>query len=223
MQVIAELLPRTRTEAVTWAQRLPAWDEYQGEYPDQVIGLARVVSRRAMRGFALTLSEDGRVVGRLREGKPGQTPEPSLTFLLAVGGEEVRVEYTPDYFPNGGKDLFYFVSPHEPARPHCLSASGYLSQFAQHDAVAACGGARAYAALFAEAQLRGEEQAFNTAFEGAEPAAKRTGRKKTRMPVPPPAAAEGQAPVLGDHTARVIEEQTGVKEEHEPPRQGLLF
>jgi hypothetical protein len=223
VQVIEELLPRTRTEAITWAQRLAAWDEYRGQYPGQVVALARVVSLRAMRTFGFTLSEDGRVVSRLREGKRWQTPTPSLSFRLEVQGEEVRVEYTPDYFPNGGKDHFYFVSPHEPPRPHCLSGTGYLSQFAPHDAVEACGGARDYAALFAEARLRGEEQAFKATFEGVRQDVEQPRRKNAPSRGSPAAAGEGHPPVLGDHTAQVIGEQEGTEDRHDPPHQGMLF
>jgi hypothetical protein len=159
---------------------LPAWEEYRGQYPDQAIGLARVVSRRAMRSFGLSLSQDGRVSGGLQGSKSWQTPKPSLTFRLAAGGEEVRVEYTPDCFPGGGEDLFYFVSPHELGRPNCLSPSGYYSRRAPHDSVEACGGPRAYAALFAQARLAGQEKAFDAVFEGAWPEAKPTRRKKSR-------------------------------------------
>ena len=74
--MIEELLPSTRTEAVAWARWMTAWEEYRGSYPDQVIGLARVVSARAMRAFSLTLSEDGRVRDWLPGGKPWQAPRP---------------------------------------------------------------------------------------------------------------------------------------------------
>ena len=71
---------------------LPAWEEHRRQYPDQAIGLARVVSRRAMRAFGLTFSEDGRVVARLPEGKLRQSLPPSLSFRLPIKGEELRVE-----------------------------------------------------------------------------------------------------------------------------------
>lgn len=116
-QVIEELLPQTRTDAMTWGRRLPGWEEYGGPFPAQVVALARVVSLRAMRAYRLTLNEDGRVVERRREEQPWKPQKPSLTFPLALGGEEVRVEYTADYFPDGGKDHFYFVSPQNPRSP----------------------------------------------------------------------------------------------------------
>jgi hypothetical protein len=217
-RVIEELLPLTPDEAVGWARRLPAWDEYRGPFQGQAVALARVVSRRAMRAFGLAFSEDGRVVGRPREGRPWPAPIPVQTFRLAAGGEELGVEYTPDYFPGGGTDHFSFVSPHQPPRPHRLSETGYLSQFAPHDAVEACGGPRAYAALFAEARLRGQEKAFNATFEGEWPEGKRRRRKKAA-----PAAGEGRPPVLGEHTARAVGGQGPPKPGEGPPRQGMLF
>ena len=149
---------------------------------------------------------------------------PSLTFRLAVGSEEVRVEYRPDYFPSGEQDLFSFVSPDEPDRPHCLSPTGHLSKLVPHDAVEAIGGPRAYAALFAEARLAGQEEAFNAAFEGDWPEAKQLRRrKKSRSPPAPSSSAEGPGPVVGRHTAEVIEEQAGMKDRDGPPHQGMLF
>jgi hypothetical protein len=221
-QVIEELLPLTRTDAVTWTRRLSAWEEYGEQFPAQVVALARIVSLLAMRAFGLSLSEDGRVVERLREGKPGRTPKPSLTFLLAVGGEEVRVEYTRDYFPCGGKDYFYFVSPQTPPAPHPLSATGYLSQFVLHDAVEACGGPKAYAAMFAEARLRGEEEVFKAMFEGTGSEAKQPRRRKAFPSASLPRSGE-QLPVIGEHTAQVIAEQEDKKATGQPPRERTLY
>ena len=97
------------------------WEEYHRQYPAQAIALARLVSLRSMREHRLILREDGRVVERPAEGKPRRTPKPAVTFPLTVGGEEVRVEYVEQYFPNSGAGMLYFRSPHEPARPHPLS------------------------------------------------------------------------------------------------------
>jgi hypothetical protein len=58
----------------------------------------------------------------------------------------VSVAYSPGYFAADGTDHFAFESPHDPPRPHALSASGFWSHFAWHDAVEASGGPRAYAA-----------------------------------------------------------------------------
>ena len=222
-QVIEELLPQTSAGAVTWARRLTGWEEFGGQFPPQVVALARLISRRAMRAYTLTLSEDGRVIDRTREGRVWQRPPPALTFRLAVQGQELRVEYTPDYFPNGGRDLFSFVSPHEPPQSHGLSETGYLSHMAPHDAVEACGGARVYAALFAEARLRGQEQAFSATFEGAKAERKQRRGKKTFQPVSAPETVVEPSPVLGEHTARVMGEQLETQVPEKPPRQSTLF
>ncbi len=214
--LIAELLPSTRAEAVTWARRTAGWDEYRGRYPGQAVAVARVVSRRAMRAFDLTLTEDGRVLDRHAEGLPFRPPEPTRVFPLDVGGEAVKVEYTAEYFPRSGQDHFYFVSPHEPSQPHPLSETGYLSHFALHDAVEACGGPEAYAALFAEARLRGAEKEFAATFEGAWPEVKKPRRRKS-------AGERGPPPVVGEHTAAVAQERQAEASVTRPPRQGELF
>jgi hypothetical protein len=220
-QVIEELLPVTPTDAVTWARRLPGWEEYGGQFPTQVVALARVVSLRAMRAFSLSLSEDGRVLGRRKEVRPWQPPKPSLTFRLVVGGEEVQVEYTRDYFPEGGKDCFYLISPRNPPQPHALSATGYLSQFVPHDAVEACGGPKAYASMFAEARLRGEEDVFKAMFEGTGQEAKQPRRRKASPPASMPSGE--QLPVLGEHTAQILAEQEDHKASGQPSHQRTLF
>lgn len=140
--VIGQLLPRTRDEAVTWARRLSVWDEFRDRYGARAVGVARVVSRRAMREHRPTLTEDGRVAdGR----HPARRPQrPSCDFPLPGG--EARVEYTAD----------------DP---------------------------EAYAALYAEARLRGREEVF----EGARPEV-RPGRPPTRR----------RPPVLGGHTAGAV-------------------
>jgi hypothetical protein len=223
-RIIEDLLPRTRADAVAWVRRLPLWDEYRGQYPDQVVALARVISRRAMREFDLAIGEDGRVLERVREGTPWNTPAPALTFPLAVGGEEVRVEYTREYFPRSGQDHFYFVSPHTPPRAHPLSETGYLSQFIRHDTVEACGGPHAYAALFAEARLRGEEQELAATFEGRPPEGKPPRRKRPEPVASPAREQMPPAVVLGEHTAAVVQEQLGPGQPVQPPpRQGMLF
>ena len=224
-QVIEELLPLTRSDAVTWTRRLPCWEEHDGQFPFQVIALARVISRQAMRAFDLKLSEDGRVVDGRREGERRQqlqTQPASLTFPLALGDQEMRVEYTCDYFPDRGIDLFYFVSPADPPQAHALSASGYLSQFVPHDAVEACGGPEAFATQFAEARLRGEENQFKAIFEGASLQEEQPRRSAASPPVSSPTGK--QLPILGEHTAQVLAEQKPKKKTtSRPPRQGTLF
>jgi hypothetical protein len=216
-QIIEELLPRTRDAALSWARRLAGWEEYQQAYPTQVIALARLVSLRAMREHGLMLRDDGHVVDRPREGKPWKTPQPALTFRLNVGGEEVRVEYTPGYFPNSGTDNFYFVSPHQPPRSHALSETGFWSQLVYHDVVEASGGPQAYAAQFADAVVRGEAEKFTAALEGMPPEGVRTRHSKA----PRPQLVGEPPPPPGEHSAKLI-----AREEEEPrkrPKQGMLF
>src|ERR1700722_6932103 len=79
-QVIEELSPRSRTEAESWARRLPIWPEH--EFPAQAVAIARVIGQRAMRSFGLKLSEDGRVIDNERQGPAWQTPKPTMKFKL---------------------------------------------------------------------------------------------------------------------------------------------
>ena len=165
-RILAELLPRTKQSALTWGRSLAAWEEFRLGYPPQAIALARLISQRAMREFHLMLREDGRVVDRPAEGARWK-PQPPVSFSLTIGGEEVRVEYTAQYFPNSAIGMVYFRSPHEPAKPHALSDSGHLSRFVSPDTVEACGGPQQYAALLADAILGGKEKEFTEALEGA--------------------------------------------------------
>src|SRR5207244_5515983 len=128
-------------------RRLPGGDEERDRYPGQVVAVARLVSRQALRAFRLMLTENGRVIDHPVENFRWQRPEPSQRFRLAIGGEEVNVAYTPGFFPHSDTDVLYYTSPHEPPRPHPLSTSGHHSHFASHDAVEAAGGPEAYAAL----------------------------------------------------------------------------
>jgi hypothetical protein len=208
--IIEEMMPPTREEAFPWSCRLAGWDAYRNCFPAQAIALARLISRRAMKEFRWMMREDGRVVERRAERKGWKTPKPAASFPLMVGGEEVRVEYTKEYFPNSGIDLVYFVSPHDPPSAHALSETGYFSRFVPHDAVEACGGPQAYAALLAEAILRSEEQRFIEAFEGPLPV---TDERHCRQANRPEAAPGGHAERL-----RAEEEKT-----EKPHRQRLLF
>jgi hypothetical protein len=206
-QVIEELSPRTRTDAETWIRRLPIWVEHAEQFTAQSVAIARIIGQRAMRCFGLKLSEDGRVVSTRLEGPSWQTPKPTKKFRLSLNGEEVQVEYTPFYFPDGRTDLVYFVSPNDPVQPHCLSETGYWSKLTPHDAIVACGGAEAYAALLAEAHLRGEAKEFEAVFEGKLPEGKRKRKEPKEEPV---------KPVVGKHTAQVIAEE-------QPTTQRTLF
>ena len=71
LPLIEELLPRCRTEAPTWARRLPGWEQYRGQFADQVIGLARIISRRAMKEHALRFNDEGRE-GAAKKPRPRQ-------------------------------------------------------------------------------------------------------------------------------------------------------
>jgi hypothetical protein len=217
LAVVQAVSPCVRHDAVAWVRRLSVWEEYRGEFPDQVVAIARTVSRRAMRSFGLSISEDGRILDSAQQ-RTGPAPQPTERFSLAVNGETLRVAYTPDYFPRAGTDSFYFTSPHEPAQPHPLSQTGFLSQFASHDAVEACGGARGYAAQFAAAKLRGEEKEFAAAFEGnwPESAASRPKGKRKR-------ATRVDQPAIGPQTAQVIEEQDASPDRASKPQQNRLF
>jgi hypothetical protein len=218
-RLIADLRPRTHDEAIAWARRLTGWEEERGRYPDQAVAIARIISRQAMRAFSMTVSEDGRVIERSDAGGRRPPPAPVQRFRLAVGDEEVSVAYTPGYFPSAGTDLFSFVSPQDPPQPHALSESGHWSHFAWHDAVEASGGPHAYAAQYAEARLRGEDQAFSDAFEGALRESKKPRRPMALPPEPPPR----QPTVFGEHTAQVIEERKPDPVPKPPAHQRRLF
>jgi hypothetical protein len=218
-RLIAGMLPRSRDEAIGWARRLPGWDEQRDRYPDQTVAIARIISRQAMRTFHLTLSDDGRVIERPDAGGRRPPPAPPQQFRLALGDEEISVAYTPGYFPNAGTDHFSFESPHEPPLPHALSGTGYWSHFAWHDAVEAAGGPRVYAAQYAEARLRGEENAFSAGFEGALPESKRPRRQKASLS----ASLPGSPTVLGEHTAQVIAESEPDPLPKPPAHQRRLF
>lgn len=208
--IIEEMLPQTRDGALSWGRRLALWDDYHREYPAQVVALARIISQRAMREHGLALRKDGRLVERPAEGKGWKTPRPAAVFPLSVGGEEVRVEYTPGYFPNDDTALLYIISPHDPPQAHPLSDTGYFSRFVPHDAVEACGGPQSYATLLADAVLRGQEQPFIEAFEGPLPVTDFRRRRKAHRP---PAES-------GRHAERVIAEE---EKPQRPPSQGMLF
>lgn len=145
-----------------------------------------------MKEHSLKLTEDGRVTSS--EVMNWQDRKPERTFQFAIAGEELKVEYTREYFP--GSDLFSFLSPHDPPQAHCLSASGYWCPFIPSDVVDALGGAEAFAGIYADAKLQGTEKELLAVFEGKRPEA----RPRRKAPQPP--ASEQ---VVGEHTARVVE------------------
>jgi hypothetical protein len=184
--IIEQLTPRSRDAGAALARRLPLWDEYRGEYSDQVIAIARVLSLRAMGRFGLAFDNGVRLVTSTKE-RGGSKPRarPSWRFSVPLSGESIDVVYTPDYFPDRAMDLFSFVSPHDPPQPHALSPTGYWSQFVPRDAVDACGGPERYATFLATARLAGSDATFASLFEG------------TPDPDPGPAS-----PATGAHAAR---------------------
>jgi len=219
-QIIEEFLPHSPADAMIWARRLLGWEEHGRQCSAQAVAIARVISLRAMRAFSLVLTGDGRVVQRRREGDPWPKPEPSLTFRLTIQGEELRVEYTPDYFPDGGQDVISFVSLSDPPEPHCLSLSGILWTYVPHDAIVACGGPETFAALFAEARLRGEGKEFEATFKGEWPEAKQPRRRQDCQQAL--LSFDEIQPSVGEHSAQVIAEKEA-KQQGRSPRQPMLF
>jgi len=230
-QIIEEFLPATRAEALAYARRLPLWDEYRGGFSPQVVAIARVLSRRGMSQFGFILDRDGHVAPQLPH-RGGKAPAyPRRNFPMRVGDEEVRVEYAPYYFPNSDQDLFTFISPHQPPRPHPLSETGFWSHFTSRDAVEACGGPEPYAALLAEAMLQ-DDRSFDAAFHGATPEHVTRQRKPVaaRSAALPEASVTDQnadaRPASGPHSARVLADETGQAEPQpakDKPRQRFLF
>src|SRR5262249_38124231 len=104
----------------------------------------------------------------------------------------------------------------------CLSETGHWSALTPNDAIMACGGPEAYAALLAEAQLRGEGKAFEAGFEGQWPQEKPRRRKQARSEKQsqsrPPQAG------VGKHTAQVIQEEEAERVAgNQPGSQRMLF
>jgi hypothetical protein len=228
--IIADLLPQARTDALTWAQRLPGWDEYRQQYSGQIIAIARVVSKRAMRLHGLAFDDEGRVVDSrsLVERNTG-IEKPHRRFPLHLGADTVTVEYTPSYCARSGEDRFCYIGDPLPAdvkplhshKAHALSDTGWHSHRASHDAVEAAGGPEAYAAQYAEAVLQETdhelERVFNGPKLGADPRPWRQRHPKTVST----SAATTEPAALGEHTAQVIEDRAA-KQQPEP-QQRLLF
>jgi hypothetical protein len=206
--VIDRMLPRTTTGAVTWGLRLAAFEEYRGHFPYSVIGLARVVARRAMQEHALILTHDGRVIERPHQVQSGGPP--TSRFILKLRNEAVCVDYTHNYFSGQALDHFQFRSSDEPARPMPLSETGWWSQFVHHDVVEAFGGPEAFATALADAQLAGRDDEFMEVFEGkwSESARRKPNEKPKRD-------------VVGKHTREVVDEVPGASADS--PKPGSLF
>src|SRR5262249_35286340 len=156
------------------------------------------------REFGLAFDAEGRVVEEKRLRQGGCNDRPTSNFPMWIGNETVEVRYTKHYFPNSGQDLFSFVGaelepPPEPdtlaavlhaRKPHPLSETGWWSQYASHDAVEACGGPEAYAALLVDARLQDKGKELEELFEGRRPEVKQPRRKKVVRPASPPATEQ---------------------------------
>lgn len=177
--LIDELMPQFPVDAICWVRHLTVWDGFRGQFPDQAIAIARVISHRAKREFGLSVTNDGRVIEG--EEKPRINPAPDETFTLSIDGHPVKVDYTAWYFPALAKDSFQFSAESNP-----LSPSGHWHEFAPHDAVEAVGGPEKFAAMYAEAKVAGSEKKFMEGFEGRPPEGKPRKRK-----------------TVGKHTAKV--------------------
>ncbi len=198
IELIDALQPKTAFGAEEWIRSLPMFSPYEYLHSQQVVSIARIIAKRAMREFSLKLTEDGRVIDANQKRPDWSTPKPTTKFTLKLAGEEINVEYTKGYFCDG-TDSYSFTG--KPGQPHCLSETGFWSKPVPGDAVEACGGAEAYAVLVAEAKLKGETGELDAIFEGEwrETRACRPREKK------PPA-------MIGQHTAQVIgAEQHGDK------------
>jgi hypothetical protein len=217
--LIDQFAPRTRADALAWGRRRPIWDEYRGHFPDQVIDIACVISRRALREFDLMFNDEGCVVNRISRPVTGEPEKPTDVFRLTIKGEPVEVEYTPDYFGNRGSDHFAFKTPAERGRAHPLSQTGYLSHLVRPEIIGALGGPRVYAERFAEASIRGELADFTGFFEGERPKTKPQRRKR---PARVTEKTEQPSPVLGEHTAKIVAENSPIDMD-KPPNQRTLF
>jgi len=228
--IIEELAPRSSAEATAFGRRLPLWEEYAGQFSPQVVGIARVLSRRGLRQFGLGLSPEGHVVETSPKQK-GRVPPiggASRHFQFQVGNETVNVEYFPDYFPNSEQSLVTFCGLGEPPRPHALSPTGYWSHFTSRDAVDACGGAEAYAAMLAQAMLRGQQN-FDAVFHGKEPET----TSKRRKPATTTAGNDQSGissdqdadtyKVVGPHSAQVTAGDDHAEEPKRPYRSKQRF
>lgn len=192
--VVARLTPQTKPEAVQLARRLPLLAERPDG--DRGAAMARIAARNGMRRFRLFFAPDGRVADDPAYNRPAANPPKRE---LASDGS--TVEYTARCYPD--KDHFQFLgeSAGDPddrgivtRHPIPLSGTGYWSHFADPDAVIAVGGPEAYLAAPTAAGRDGAKE-FERAFAGEEPQVVRKTRK----------------PVVGKHTAKVVEPRAEVE------------
>ncbi len=102
---------------------------------------------------------------RRKAERKSETKPAKKVFLLTVDAQQMRVEYTPNYFD--GQGHFEFRSPHSPACGIPVSETGYLSHFAPMIAIEAGQSVEAFArqivdAIFAE-RSRGKRQRIDDA------------------------------------------------------------
>src|ERR1700674_2513835 len=78
--------------------------------------------------------------------RPGKVPAAEggrISFTLAIEGQEMVVDYRPDY--HGDVGHFEFRSPHEPPRRIPVNETGYRSYFAAMEDVKAASSPQDYA------------------------------------------------------------------------------
>ena len=100
---------------------------------------------------------------RKAERKTGK--KPSKTILIKVEAQEMRVEYTPNYF--AGQGHFEFRSPYSPSKGIPISETGYLSYFAPMELVEAAASPEAFSQtvvqLMMTASQKGDRQKIDSA------------------------------------------------------------
>ncbi len=78
----------------------------------------------------------------------------AITFTLTIDAQEMRVQYTPDYFTSFPVGRFQFFSPHEPRRRIPVSATGYKNHFVPMPEIEAAPNPEEYAHALALALIR---------------------------------------------------------------------
>jgi hypothetical protein len=91
-----------------------------------------------------------------RRGKGPAAKRGRITFTLAIEGQEMLVDYRPDYLGDVGH--FEFRSPHEPPRRIPVSETGYRSYFAAMEDVKAASSPQDYAREVALALVRSKRK-----------------------------------------------------------------
>ena len=202
LAIIERLRPQTFQHAMTWARRLPLWEDFQGSA--QAIAVARLISRRAMKEHQLAFDAEGRVID---ESKKSTAKPRTRSFPMQLDEDTIEVRYQPTYM--AGTDLFSFIGKkielppdaHPIANivgshtPHALSGTGWWSHYAPHDAVEAFGGPKQFARMYAEARLEGKDKELDETLQGKRPEMTTTRRTPKEQPI------------VGQHTAEVVGEQ----------------